>query len=262
MQQQQQQQQPGLLGVQPPQSQWAVPLQQLPAAPPLASDDNTDELMAQLLVSGDTSPATVSPPWASYAPPATQGGIGRQQPQPQQSLLQQQQQASWQREPQQQLPPPQNLPPSQQQHQEQQQQPQPPVLAQGASAEWDAEEMQRAMAASLVHTKGGGAQGAPLAGGYLGAVGSGGGARGGRAGTAAGEWTSAGAGLGRGLTNETGEYNCFLNVVVQALWHVEPFRRAGKGPRIMQASDGKFRFRRANAGLVTDCGHRASKQSR
>ena len=28
-----------------------------------------------------------------------------------------------------------------------------------------------------------------------------------------------------GLANATGEYNCFLNVVVQSLWHLPPFRR-------------------------------------
>ena len=29
-----------------------------------------------------------------------------------------------------------------------------------------------------------------------------------------------------GLGNQKGEYNCFLNVVVQALWHVDAFRKA------------------------------------
>ena len=28
-----------------------------------------------------------------------------------------------------------------------------------------------------------------------------------------------------GLANATGEYNCFLNVVVQSLWHLPPFRQ-------------------------------------
>lgn len=32
--------------------------------------------------------------------------------------------------------------------------------------------------------------------------------------------------LCRGLTNAPGLYNCFLNVVVQCLWHLAPFRRA------------------------------------
>lgn len=30
----------------------------------------------------------------------------------------------------------------------------------------------------------------------------------------------------RGLDNNPGENNCFLNAVVQTLWHVAPFRRA------------------------------------
>lgn len=29
-----------------------------------------------------------------------------------------------------------------------------------------------------------------------------------------------------GLRNATGEYNCFLNVVLQCLWHCLPFRQA------------------------------------
>ena len=29
-----------------------------------------------------------------------------------------------------------------------------------------------------------------------------------------------------GLRNETGEYNCFLNVVLQCLWHCRPFQTA------------------------------------
>ena len=28
-----------------------------------------------------------------------------------------------------------------------------------------------------------------------------------------------------GLSNRDGEFNCFLNVVLQALWHSEPFRK-------------------------------------
>ncbi|CAN0580562.1 unnamed protein product, partial [Ectocarpus sp. 12 AP-2014] len=28
----------------------------------------------------------------------------------------------------------------------------------------------------------------------------------------------------RGLVNATGQNNCFLNVVVQSLWHLEAFR--------------------------------------
>ena len=35
------------------------------------------------------------------------------------------------------------------------------------------------------------------------------------------------AGLGlAGLSNETGEYNCFLNVTIQCLWHCSEFRAA------------------------------------
>lgn len=30
---------------------------------------------------------------------------------------------------------------------------------------------------------------------------------------------------GKGLVNETGQYNCFLNVVIQSLWHLRSFRR-------------------------------------
>ncbi len=29
-----------------------------------------------------------------------------------------------------------------------------------------------------------------------------------------------------GLRNETGEYNCFLNVIIQCLWHCSDFRAA------------------------------------
>ena len=31
---------------------------------------------------------------------------------------------------------------------------------------------------------------------------------------------------GTGLQNRTGEYNCFLNVVIQSLWHLPPFSHA------------------------------------
>lgn len=49
---------------------------------------------------------------------------------------------------------------------------------------------------------------------------------------AAGELDSAGAGIGdgealarsRGLQNQSGEYNCFVNVVIQCLWHLSFFR--------------------------------------
>ena len=30
----------------------------------------------------------------------------------------------------------------------------------------------------------------------------------------------------RGLQNETGLNDCFLNVVIQSLWHLRPFRQA------------------------------------
>jgi hypothetical protein len=30
--------------------------------------------------------------------------------------------------------------------------------------------------------------------------------------------------LGCGLTNPTGDQNCFLNVIIQALWHLSTFR--------------------------------------
>ena len=32
------------------------------------------------------------------------------------------------------------------------------------------------------------------------------------------------AAAGTGLTNEAGEYNCFLNVIIQCLWHCSDFR--------------------------------------
>ncbi|GAQ85003.1 GDP-GTP exchange factor [Klebsormidium nitens] len=31
--------------------------------------------------------------------------------------------------------------------------------------------------------------------------------------------------VGKGLANRSGEYNCFLNVIIQSLWHLVPFRR-------------------------------------
>jgi len=33
-----------------------------------------------------------------------------------------------------------------------------------------------------------------------------------------------GPAAGTGLTNEAGEYNCFLNVIIQCLWHCSDFR--------------------------------------
>jgi hypothetical protein len=32
--------------------------------------------------------------------------------------------------------------------------------------------------------------------------------------------------LVRGLSNDSGFNNCFLNVVIQSLWHLRPFREA------------------------------------
>ncbi|KAF5838773.1 hypothetical protein DUNSADRAFT_2236 [Dunaliella salina] len=34
-----------------------------------------------------------------------------------------------------------------------------------------------------------------------------------------------GAGMGPGLINRTGEYNCFLNVIIQCLWHLTVFKQ-------------------------------------
>ncbi len=33
------------------------------------------------------------------------------------------------------------------------------------------------------------------------------------------------AGAGPGLTNNTGEYNCFLNAIIQCVWRCEDFRK-------------------------------------
>ena len=38
------------------------------------------------------------------------------------------------------------------------------------------------------------------------------------------------------LRNEAGEYNCFLNVIIQALWHLQPFREAMREVRPMRLS--------------------------
>ena len=35
---------------------------------------------------------------------------------------------------------------------------------------------------------------------------------------------------GTGLKNETGEYNCFLNVIIQSLWHIRRFRNVLLAP--------------------------------
>lgn len=35
--------------------------------------------------------------------------------------------------------------------------------------------------------------------------------------------------LVRGLRNDQGQYNCFLNVILQSLWHLRPFREAMLG---------------------------------
>jgi ubiquitin C-terminal hydrolase len=63
-----------------------------------------------------------------------------------------------------------------------------------------------------------------------------------------------------GLQNEAGEYNCFLNVVIQCLWHCGPFRKmvmeraaaleaAGEVPRALV---GLFRAFGAEARVVAE----------
>lgn len=37
--------------------------------------------------------------------------------------------------------------------------------------------------------------------------------------------TSNGSSAGAGLRNATGEYNCFLNVIIQCLWRCQAFRK-------------------------------------
>jgi hypothetical protein len=41
-----------------------------------------------------------------------------------------------------------------------------------------------------------------------------------------------------GLQNQTGEYNCFLNVIVQCLWHCREFRTGllSLDPRLLQVA--------------------------
>ena len=41
--------------------------------------------------------------------------------------------------------------------------------------------------------------------------------------------SAAGLAAGPGLQNLTGEYNCFLNVVVQCLWHCKAFHKGFMG---------------------------------
>ena len=52
------------------------------------------------------------------------------------------------------------------------------------------------------------------------------GAGGDSAGVESGGFGGASLGPGTGLRNLTGEYNCFLNVVIQSLWHLPPFSKA------------------------------------
>eukprot|EP01018_Ginkgo_biloba_P016270 Gb_39086 [translate_table: standard] len=40
--------------------------------------------------------------------------------------------------------------------------------------------------------------------------------------------------FGKGLQNEVGEYNCFLNVIIQSLWHLRRFREEFLGPSSSQ----------------------------
>lgn len=55
-----------------------------------------------------------------------------------------------------------------------------------------------------------------------------------------------------GLTNRDGEFNCFLNVVLQALWHSESFRQS-----LMQFKDvpfnRKFKEHRLISELQVSC---------
>ena len=41
-----------------------------------------------------------------------------------------------------------------------------------------------------------------------------------------------------GLQNEAGEYNCFLNVIIQCLWHCQQFRHGvlGLPPGLIQGA--------------------------
>ena len=42
--------------------------------------------------------------------------------------------------------------------------------------------------------------------------------------------SESGSAAGPGLQNDPGEYNCFLNVIVQCLWHCTAFRDASPEP--------------------------------
>ncbi len=99
------------------------------------------------------------------------------------------------------------------------------------SAEEDDPDLAAAIAASLAHASGPPPQSpvpgsyAAAAGGYAAAIAMG--SRDARAGSPeAGEPGLAGA---VGLRNETGEYNCFLNVIVQCLWRCADFRQQARG---------------------------------
>lgn len=52
--------------------------------------------------------------------------------------------------------------------------------------------------------------------------------------------------LVRGLSNDSGFNNCFLNVVIQSLWHLRPFREALLGlpsqARALHCTTGSMRY--------------------
>ncbi len=52
-----------------------------------------------------------------------------------------------------------------------------------------------------------------------------------------------GSSAATGLSNEAGEYNCFLNVIIQCLWHCTDFRRQVGQP----ADSGRLGSRRGLA---------------
>ncbi|KAL4450739.1 hypothetical protein ABPG77_001095 [Micractinium sp. CCAP 211/92] len=113
---------------------------------------------------------------------------------------------------------------------------QAPLLV-AESAEEDDPDLAAAIAASLAHASGPPPQSpvpgsyAAAAGGYAAAIAMG--SRDARAGSPeAGKPGLAGA---VGLRNEAGEYNCFLNVIVQCLWRCADFRQqvASWGPEVL-----------------------------
>ena len=60
------------------------------------------------------------------------------------------------------------------------------------------------------------------------------------------------AGLGlAGLSNEAGEYNCFLNVIIQCLWHCSEFRAAvAAWPPALYEGDGVVKVGQAAGWLL------------